>query len=145
MLGRLPLRNTMALCFDCWTSAESQTCREWAGSSPNAGEEFITERLWQLLSENLRAATKCGTLSRAFERDLVRAVPRLASNSMLLHKLSHRLFMDCQLHNRQKEAETGADFGLLLNRPIIEHCSSTLRLPMKESGILCQAKLRSKR
>jgi hypothetical protein len=138
------LRQTISLLCDCWTAAERNTAQHLKRYNPKAREEFITDLFWGFLNNQLKEATKDRRLKRAFEADLVGAIPNLQFGDSRLRLYSENLFMECNLHNRNQEAITGGDFGLTILRPSIPNTVHHASINMKYQGLLCQAKLKNR-
>jgi len=142
---RCSIPNTVQLVINQWSRAETETASEIKQTHHRAGEEFITEFFTNVLSRNLKTATRDGAVARAFEMDLVATFPSLYHGDFRLKRFSDRLFMNCERHSKQRESKGGGDFGLTVVRPSLRIGAYVPSITMERQGLLCQAKLRTAR
>ena len=127
---------------DCLKQAEEILIKVVEEKYDALNEEMITHLFWCELKYVVTAHNKRGDWSKALAKDLTAAFPSLDADDF--RQDVGGLFCDVQLHNHQREGETGGDFGLFTSLPVIEYqlCSTNeLRIPIRDRAVLVQAKL----
>lgn len=145
MRSRCSIPNTVELLVQCWQRAEQRVSHQWTKRSSVAGEETVTENLWEYLHEEFSKVNAEGRVEEAFKIDLCRKYPHFSHEFRFLDRISQGLFMECHLHNKQQEKKSGGDYGLVITRPLLSTSTSSLRISVRDQGLLCQAKIRSRR
>lgn len=114
----------------------------------NVNEEFITGLFYGHIKYYLSKASEKRLIEDAFLQDLKKICNANIPGGILeskLHDHSAGLIADIILHNRHEEGKTGGDFGLVIVHPQIQLNRTSLEIKKGiSSGLLCQAKLKSK-
>jgi hypothetical protein len=140
-MNSLPLENTLEVIAASCEAAEKAVRQLIERKYDSADEEFITRLFHGELRFALKIATEQRAISDAFHADLTAALSS-AFDSDTLQNLAADIFAESRFHKRSIEAETGADFGLLIVRPFVQYTGHSLAITMAKQGLLCQAKLR---
>lgn len=131
---------TLNLIKKCWTTAE-QRVRELISSKYHAHDEvFITRLLIGEVNDEFDNINDNGTFEETFKRDLadVYCDPKLLDE---VSRLSKGIIARIVYHEPQMEKISGADFGLVLIKPIFELSrDNRLLYTIHRRGLLCQAK-----
>lgn len=141
----MPIPNVTALLVDCWTKAEEQAREGLEKRFHDQDEEFITKLFHGEFRGVLAAATKAGSVKRAFCNDVKSHIPEIRYTGDL-ERLASGIAATVSLHPREIEKRTGGDIGLVLIRPNVNfHPIRKGMLNVDEHysrGLLCQAKIK---
>jgi hypothetical protein len=141
----MPIPNTAQLIADCWDRAEQALRKSVREKFPDRDEDKITDHFHGELESEFSKASESGKVSRAFQRDLAGAFPRIDATTLQSQLVTARLVATVSFHSPRVEGKTGGDLGIVLLRPDIQQARhGSLELTVNQEyrrGLLCQAKI----
>jgi hypothetical protein len=142
-VANLKIPALAALIAESWTRAEQSLRERVRQESPDRDEEIITDLFHTALEAEFSRVSALGSVERAFQADLRRALPGIPAASV--SRLADGLIAMVHFHPREVESRSGGDFGLVLIRPEVNYAKysrSALTIEHDcQRGLLCQAKV----